>query len=30
MIWIILLVCTGFTADVAFIDPGRANTIVSS
>ena len=29
VIWIILLVCTGVTAAVAFIDLGPANTIVA-
>jgi cytochrome c oxidase subunit 4 len=29
VIWIILLVCTGLTAVVAFIDLGPANTIVA-
>jgi cytochrome c oxidase subunit IV len=29
LIWIILLICTGLTAGVAFIDLGPANTIVA-
>jgi cytochrome c oxidase subunit IV len=29
VIWIILLVCTGLTAAVAFVDLGPANTIVA-
>ncbi|HTR23847.1 MAG TPA: cytochrome C oxidase subunit IV family protein [Terriglobales bacterium] len=29
LIWIILLVCTGLTAAVAFVDLGPANTIVA-
>jgi cytochrome c oxidase subunit 4 len=29
LIWIILLICTGLTAAVAFVDLGPANTIVA-
>src|SRR5580698_11289278 len=29
VIWIILLICTGLTAAVAFVDLGPANTIVA-